>query len=127
MKKKLLIIDDERSIVESLTRALMGQEFELTSCTEPEKALEAIKEVIPQVVISDLKMPKMDGWEACERIKKNPITCGIPVIFLTAFDQAQDHERAHRLCVQGYVTKPCEPSDLVRTIQKIIPSTLSRP
>src|SRR5256885_13046577 len=70
MKKKLLILDDEKNIIDSLGRALNGLDMELITSQEPEKALELIKEHVPQVVITDLKMPKMDGLEFMEKVKE---------------------------------------------------------
>ncbi|HLP41360.1 MAG TPA: response regulator, partial [Fibrobacteria bacterium] len=69
MDMKLLLIDDEKSILESLTRALQGQDLDILASNDPERALEMVKEKDPHVVISDLKMPKMDGLELLGRIK----------------------------------------------------------
>jgi CheY-like chemotaxis protein len=124
---RVLLADDEPAILDMFSSYLRLSNFEVTTAIDGAIALKLLDSVKPDIIILDIKMPKVDGWEACERIKNNPQTCGIPVVFLTAFDQQQDHERARRLCVQGYVTKPCEPADLVRTIQKILSPTLSHP
>jgi two-component system response regulator HydG len=116
MKKKLLIIDDERSIVESLTRALMGQEFELSSRLEPEKALEMIKEIIPQVVISDLKMPKMDGLELLGKIKE--FNAGIQVVMITGHGTIDDAVTAMKKGAYDFIPKPFNKQEIIAIVNR---------
>ena len=84
MQKKLLIVDDEQSILDSLTRALNGQGYELLTSPDPLKALELVKTETPPVVITDLKMPGMDGLCMSEKIHE--IDPEVPVIVITAFE-----------------------------------------
>jgi two-component system response regulator HydG len=116
MKKKLLLIDDERSIVESLTRALMGQDYELSSSLEPEKALEMIKEKVPQVVISDLKMPKMDGLELLGKIKEfNP---GIQVVMITGHGTIDDAVTAMKKGAYDFIPKPFNKQEIIAIVNR---------
>jgi CheY-like chemotaxis protein len=117
---RILLVDDEPSILEMFATYLQFCGFEVIKAEDGEQALRLIRDTQPQVIVLDIKMPRMDGWEACRRIKADPKTCGIPVIFLTAYDQIQDRQNARQLGVQGYVTKPCEPSVLVQAIQQVI-------
>ncbi len=116
MKKKLLIIDDEKSIVESLTRALMGQDFELSSSLEADKALEMIKEIVPQVVISDLKMPKLDGLQLLARIKEfNP---GIQVIMITGHGTIDDAVTAMKRGAYDFIPKPFNKQEIIAIVNR---------
>jgi DNA-binding NtrC family response regulator len=116
MKKKLLLIDDERSIVESLTRALMGQDYELSSSLEPEKALEMIKDKVPQVVISDLKMPKMDGLELLGKIKEfNP---GIQVVMITGHGTIDDAVTAMKKGAYDFIPKPFNKQEIIAIVNR---------
>jgi len=117
---RVLLVDDEPLTLESYARYLEFSGFEVITALDGEEALAKVKKEKPDIVFLDIRMPKMDGWEACRRIKEDPAICGTPIVFLTAFDQAQDHERAKSLCVQGYITKPCEPSELVRQIRACV-------
>jgi CheY-like chemotaxis protein len=117
---RVLLVDDEPAILEMFSNYLSFSGFDVVTAYDGVDALERIASAMPNIVILDIKMPRMDGWETCERIKKDPRTCGLPVIFLTAFDQTQDRERARRLCVQGYVAKPCDPAELIRIIRKVL-------
>jgi DNA-binding response OmpR family regulator len=117
---RVLLADDEEPILESYAAYLEFSGYEVIKAIDGEDALEKIRKEKPDIIFLDLRMPKIDGWEACRRIKNDPKICGIPVIFLTALDQTRDHERARALCVQGYLTKPCEPAELVHQIQACI-------
>ncbi len=116
MKKKLFIIDDERSIVESLTRALMGQDYEVLSSMEPEKALELIKERVPQVVVSDLKMPKMDGLELLARIKE--FNSGIQVIMITGHGTIDDAVAAMKKGAYDFIPKPFNKQEIIAIVNR---------
>ncbi len=116
MKKKLFIIDDERSIVESLTRALMGQDYELSSSLDPEKALEMIKDQIPQVVISDLKMPKMGGLELLGKIKE--VNSGIQVIMITGHGTIDDAVTAMKKGAYDFIPKPFNKQEIIAIVNR---------
>ncbi len=116
MKKKLFIIDDERSIVESLSRALMGQDYEVLSSMEPEKALELIKERVPQVVVSDLKMPKMDGLELLARIKE--FNSGIQVIMITGHGTIDDAVAAMKKGAYDFIPKPFNKQEIIAIVNR---------
>ncbi|MDQ3003280.1 MAG: sigma-54 dependent transcriptional regulator [Fibrobacterota bacterium] len=116
MVKKLLIIDDERSIVESLTRALMGQDYELSSSLEPEKALEMVKRLVPQVVISDLKMPKLDGLELLGRIKE--FNASIQVIMITGHGTIDDAVRAMKKGAYDFIPKPFNKQEIISIVNR---------
>src|SRR5438445_5370543 len=107
---RVLVVDDEPSILEMFAHYLEYCGYEVITAMDGENGVMKAKEEKPDIIFLDIRMPRIDGWEACRRIKDDPTTCGIPVIFLTAFDQVRDHERARALCVQGYIAKPCEPS-----------------
>src|SRR6478735_8718502 len=104
MKKKLLILDDEQSILDSLSRALADLGHELILCTDPHKALEIIKTEVPQVVITDLKMPGMDGLEVLQRVKEyNP---DIQVILVTGHGSIDEAVMAMKKGAYDFIPKP---------------------
>lgn len=112
----VLLVDDEPHILDVFSSYLMFCGFQVTTAHDGEEALKALHETLPDIVVLDIRMPVMDGWAVCKRIKSSPQTAHLPVIFLSAFDQAVDHERACSLGVQGYLAKPCEPAELVNQI-----------
>ena len=121
MKKKMLIVDDEKSIVESLGRALVGLDIELITSLEPEKAIELVKEHAPQVVITDLKMPKMDGLELLERIRDfNP---NIQVIMITGHGTIDEAVSAMKKGAYDFIPKPFNKQEIIAVINRAFEKT----
>ncbi len=116
MKKNLLIIDDEQNILDSLTRALNGAGYELSSNTDPLKALELLKSLVPQVVITDLKMPGMDGLTLLQRIKEfNP---HIQVILITGHGSIDEAVSAMKKGAYDFIPKPFNKQEIVAVVQR---------
>src|SRR5690606_18226435 len=121
MKKKMLIVDDEKSIVESLGRALLGLEIELITTLDPEKAIEMAKEYVPQVVITDLKMPKMDGLEVLEKIKE--INPNIQVIMITGHGSIDEAVSAMKKGAYDFIPKPFNKQEIIAVVNRAFEKT----
>jgi len=121
MKKKMLIVDDEKSIVESLGRALLGLEIELITTLDPEKAIEMAKEYVPQVVITDLKMPKMDGLEVLEKIKE--INPNIQVIMITGHGTIDEAVSAMKKGAYDFIPKPFNKQEIIAVVNRAFEKT----
>jgi len=116
MKKKLLILDDEQSILDSLSRALADLGQELILCTDPHKALEIIKTEVPQVVITDLKMPGMDGLEVLQRVKEfNP---DIQVILVTGHGSIDEAVMAMKKGAYDFIPKPFNKQEISSVVNR---------
>ena len=116
MDKKLLIIDDEKSIVESLTRALQGMEMDILTSNDPEQALDMIKAQEPHVVISDLKMPKMDGLELLGKIKQfNP---NVQVIMITGHGTIDEAVTAMKKGAYDFIPKPFNKQEIIAVVNR---------
>ncbi|MCD6025184.1 MAG: sigma-54 dependent DNA-binding response regulator [Fibrobacteria bacterium] len=116
MKKKLLILDDEQSILDSLSRALADLGHELILCTDPHKALEIIKVDVPQVVITDLKMPGMDGLEVLQRVKEyNP---DIQVILITGHGSIDEAVMAMKKGAYDFIPKPFNKQEIASVVHR---------
>jgi two-component system response regulator HydG len=121
MKKKLLILDDEKNIIESMGRALAGLEIDITTCQEPEKALELMKELVPQVVITDLKMPKMDGLEFMGKVKEfNP---NIQIIMITGHGTIDDAVTAMKRGAYDFIPKPFNKQEIIAVVNRAFEKT----
>ncbi len=121
MKKKLLVLDDEKSIVESLGRALNGLDIEIITCLEPEKALGLAKEHVPQVVITDLKMPKMDGLEVLARLKE--FNANIQVIMITGHGTIDDAVNAMKRGAYDFIPKPFNKQEIIAVVNRAFEKT----
>ncbi|MDE7432481.1 MAG: response regulator, partial [Lachnospiraceae bacterium] len=105
-KEKILIIDDveeNRLILEEIIKS-MGCNPVLADSGET--ALDMIKESLPQLILTDISMPGIDGYELCKRLKNNDRTRGIPIVFISAFDNPEDILEGFRLGGEDYITKP---------------------
>lgn len=124
MPTKLLIVDDEPENIELLARRLTRRGFAIISATNAEDALKLAASDQPDLIVMDIKMPGVDGYEATSRLKANPDTAGIPVIVLTAHAMQEDRDYARSVGAEGYETKPV---DLDRLLEKIALFTTRHP
>ncbi|MDD8018016.1 MAG: response regulator [Bacteroidota bacterium] len=123
MAKRILLAEDDednRDLVEFVMKR-SGLDVELLLAEDGKQAVEiAIKE-IPDLILMDMQMPVMDGYQATQAIKANPATKGIPVIAFTAQAKPEDKERTLKIgCVEHY-SKPMDPEELLIVVQKYLP------
>lgn len=114
MVKKVLVVDDEYTIRE-LIELTLEPDYEIIKAENGKEAMEMIKKK-PDLVILDIMMPKMDGYEVCEKLKSDDATKDIPIIMLTAKHSIDDLKKAISVDVDEYITKPFEPELLKRRI-----------
>jgi two-component system alkaline phosphatase synthesis response regulator PhoP/two-component system response regulator VicR len=119
LAKKILTCDDEKNIVRLIQVNLERQGYEVVTAYNGREALEVVEREKPDLIVLDLMMPEMTGFEALEALKKNPETEHIPVIMLTARTQDQDVLRGWQAGVECYLTKPFNPIELVTFIKRI--------
>jgi DNA-binding response OmpR family regulator len=115
---RVLVADDDPSILRLLQVNFRIEGFEVETATHGEEVLPAAKRFAPDVVVLDVMMPGVDGWEVCRRLREDEQTAGIPVVFLSARAQDEDRERSRALEAE-YVTKPFEPSHLTDLVKRL--------
>jgi|GEM_PF-1895279 len=106
MKKKILIVDDTPANIKVLAGALADFDYELLMINTGERALAAAERVIPDLILLDINLPGLNGFEVCEKLKSNPVTAGIPIIFLSALDDPQSKVTGFAVGGVDYITKP---------------------
>ena len=116
---RLLIVDDAKINVDVLTRALQD-DYELAAAYDGESALRAVKEAPPDLILLDIVMPGMDGYEVCGRLKADPATRDIPVVFLTARQDVEDKAKAFEAGAADYVTKPFEILEVKARVRSLL-------
>ncbi len=117
---RILIIDDEPALRESLRAELELADYEVHEAAEGTVGLERAERLVPDVIILDIRLPGLDGYAVCSRLKTNPITTRIPVIFLTG---VEDAELSHRVRAAGgtaCLTKPFRLPQLTALVQWVI-------
>lgn len=116
----VLVVDDEENIIE-LARLYLEQEgFEVAAARDGATALEMIRQDPPALVVLDLMLPEMDGWEVCRRVRSDTATADVPIIMLTARDDDVDKIVGLELGADDYMTKPFNPRELVARVKAIL-------
>jgi two-component system response regulator HydG len=116
MEKKLLILDDEQSILDSLSRTLSDLGCELILCNDPRKALDLLKTAEPQVVLTDLKMPGMDGIEVLQRVKAHNVD--IQVILITGHGSIDEAVAAMKKGAYDFIPKPFNKQEITAVVNR---------
>ncbi|MBC7329391.1 MAG: response regulator [bacterium] len=122
MPKKILVVDDERPIVRLVQVNLEHAGYEVVTAYDGKEALEKVEQEKPDLIILDVMMPQMDGFEVMQRLQANPKTRDIPVIMLTAKAQDADVFRGWQSGVTLYLTKPFSPFELISFVRRIFRS-----
>lgn len=117
--KKILVVDDDPVQVRFLSDALTGKGFEVQTSTEAPKGLQMAMDMAPDMIILDVMMPVINGYNFCKLIKSQDIKKEIPVILLTSRDQKEDIEIGMDVGADAYLTKPVNITELLRTINCI--------
>ncbi len=119
VRKRLLVVEDHVPLLRIIAKSLQQAGYEVATARNGGEALLLLAETIPDLIVSDIMMPGMDGYALAEKIRSNPRTDIIPIIFLTAKDTRDNRIKGFRVGVDAYVTKPFEPEELAAAIQNI--------
>jgi len=126
LKLRLLIIDDSPVIREMVKDTFLPEGFEVLEAENGEDALRIAWEKHPDLIIADIKMPGIDGWEVCNQIRKHPYTSFIPFIFLTEKREVSDRIKGLEMGADDYITKPFEPGELLARARSIFNRMMKR-
>jgi two-component system, OmpR family, response regulator VicR len=119
--KHILCIEDERDMVDLLRIILSRRGYEFDSAPGGLEGLRKVRETRPDLVLLDLMMPDMDGWEVYQQMKADEKTSNIPVIVVTAKAQSIDKVLGLQIAkVDDYITKPFSPDELVESVQRVL-------
>ncbi|MBI5669801.1 MAG: response regulator [Chloroflexi bacterium] len=118
---RVVCIEDEPEMIDLVRLILSREGYEVIGAPGGVKGLETVEDLSPDLVLLDLMMPDMDGWEVYQRMKANPNTKHIPVIVVTARAQSIDKVLGlHIAKVDDYITKPFGPAELLSSIQRVL-------
>jgi DNA-binding response OmpR family regulator len=120
MAKKVLIADDEPNIVTALEFMLQKSGYEVRTVNNGNEALNQIEQFGPHLVLLDVMMPAINGYEVCQRIRQNPALADLKIIMLTAKGRELDMAKGLALGADAYVTKPFATKQLLEQVQKLI-------
>ena len=120
MAALILVADDDPVIVRLLQVNFKLEGYDVDTASHGEEALQKAKELGPALILLDVMMPGVDGWEVARRLKADDDTKDIPVLFLSARAQEEDRRKGLELGVTEYVTKPFDPGELVGLVQRTL-------
>ncbi len=119
-RPRVLIVDDYPDAREMYSEYLQFSGFDVVEAANGMEALQRAVDTEPDIILMDLSLPVMDGWEATRRLKADKRTATIPVVALTGHALAGISEGARKAGCDAFVTKPCLPEDLVKEIKKVL-------
>ena len=122
-KGKILVVDDEVNITQILEFSIGAEGYEVITAANGEEAIDKARREQPDLIILDIMMPKIDGYEACRILKANPLTKGIPVVLLTAKGRDIDKRLGYEVGATDYIIKPFSPNKLVDRIHELLVGT----
>ena len=120
MPSKILIADDNVPNVELLEAYLSGFDHEIDTAGDGAETLEKVKTFAPDLILLDIMMPKLSGFEVCEKLKSNPQTNGIMVLMVTALSELGDIERAVNAGCDDYLSKPVNKFELLKRVDNML-------
>lgn len=120
MVRRLLIVDDEPNLLIAVAAVLRDDGFDVKTARSGREALVMIARASPDLIVSDVRMPGMDGYELARRLRSTANFALIPIVFLSAKDETEDRIEGFRSGVDVYLTKPFEPDELVAVIRAIL-------
>jgi DNA-binding response OmpR family regulator len=118
MQRTVLIIEDEKLIIVSTQMVLEAAGFRVESATNGEDGINKAKALTPDLVLLDIMMPGIDGWETLTRLKRDQATASIPVVVFTAREHARGHQKSAEMGAADYFRKPFEPDELIELVEK---------
>jgi CheY-like chemotaxis protein len=116
----ILVAEDERDIRELIKFTLEAAGHQITTVANGADAVEQAAGILPDLVMTDVRMPRMTGYEACKAIKENPATQHIPVVILSAKGQDEEVDAGREAGADEYILKPFAPSDLMQRVAEIL-------
>lgn len=117
---RILVAEDERDIRELIAFTLRFAGFDVMLATNGAEAVEMAEASPPDLIILDVRMPKMSGYEACRRLKENPRTSAVPVVFLSAKGQESEIQQGLASGADEYILKPFAPDELIQQVRDIL-------
>ncbi|MFO1032261.1 MAG: response regulator [Planctomycetota bacterium] len=118
MQRTVLIIEDEKLIIVSTQMVLEAAGFRVESATNGEDGIGKAKSQTPDLILLDIMMPGIDGWETLTRLKRDAATAGIPVVIFTAREHSRGHQKSAEMGAADYFRKPFEPDELIELVEK---------
>ena len=120
MERTVLIIEDEKLIIVSTQMVLEAAGYRVEAASNGEEGINKAQDLRPDLILLDIMMPGIDGWETLTRLKRDPETTGVPVIIFTAREHSRGHQKSSEMGAADYFRKPFEPDELIELVERYI-------
>jgi len=120
MAYKLLVVDDNKDVVETLQRRLTKEGYEVSAAYDGEEALQKVKEADPDIILLDLMMPKLNGFEVLKEVREKFKDRWRPIIIISAKDELESMQKCYSMEADHYLTKPCSIENILQGIRTMI-------
>lgn len=117
---RVLVVDDDPMVTRLVRINLELEEFQVEEAWDGNTAMKMMRENPPQILVLDIMMPRMDGWEILRQVREDPVLKDMPVVLLTAKVQDEDMARGWRMGADGYITKPFNPVGLADILREVL-------
>lgn len=118
MNERILVADDDPDIVDIIQTVLEGEGFQVLVATDGEEALRKVKQERPDLVILDIMMPKLDGYQVCQQVKNSSALSSIPIVIISARGQEKDRDNGLKAGASDYIVKPFDPLELPEIVRR---------
>lgn len=119
MVKKILVVDDEKDFLRVVNQTLVEAGYKVITALNGKEALEKVRSEAPDMMILDINMPGIDGYQVCKNIRQDPLYKRLPIIMLTVRKDTKDQVKGMELGSDEYMTKPFDPEELLLRVKKI--------
>ena len=117
----ILLVDDEPDFLEIFSKKLTASGFEVAVAHNAKQAIHALQKIHPDLILMDIQLPKLDGYEATRRIKADPKLTAIPIIVVTSYALSGDEDKARAAGCDAYISKPFSPRQLLAKVREYLP------
>jgi CheY-like chemotaxis protein len=115
----VLVVDDDEVIRQLIAVNLTLEGFDVATAVDGQDCLDKVSAIDPDVITLDVMMPRLDGWVTASHLRRDPQTSGIKVVLITARAQEDDRARGEQIGVDAYLTKPFDPSEMIRVVRRL--------
>jgi len=120
MASKIVVIEDDPVIQKLITQTLLREGYEVVTASDGSAGLRTVKETNPNLVVLDISMPGLDGYQVCQYLRSDPATANLPIIMVTAMARPADQRRGFDLGADDYLPKPFALTDLITRVQSLL-------
>ena len=120
MKKRILLVEDEKDMMEMVKFRLEQAGFEVITAYDGETVMDTLNHKLPDLILLDLMLPRIDGYEVCRRLKADEQYKKVPIAMFTARASESDKKRGYEVGADAYITKPFEPGEFLNKIRQLL-------